>query len=82
MRKSSVPCVAFETGQVWQLADSKLEIGLVGKTLVHYKHFKGDTKRAPISLSGKTVLEKYLKENKAVLVANTPAAAPAARATA
>ena len=55
---------------------------MIGKTLVHYKHFKGDTKRAPISLSGKTVLEKYLKENKAVLVASAPAAAPAARAAA
>jgi len=53
---------------------------MIGKTLVHYKHFKGDTKRAPISLSGKTVLEKYLKENKAVLVAS--AAAPPARAAA
>lgn len=55
---------------------------MIGKTLVHYKHFKGDTKRAPISLSGKTVLEKYLKENKAVLVAGTPPIAPVARVTA
>ena len=58
----------FESGQVWQLEDSNLQIGLVGKTLVHYKHYKGNTKRAPISLAGKKVLEKYLKEKKAILV--------------
>jgi len=58
----------FESGQIWQLEDSNLQIGLVGKTLVHYKHYKGNTKRAPISLAGKTVLEKYLREKKAVLV--------------
>jgi len=65
MRKNRVP---LQSGQVWELADSNLQIGLVGKTLVHYKHYKGKTKRAPISLAAKYVLEKYLKENKAILV--------------
>ena len=58
----------FQSGQVWELADSSLHIGLVGKTLVHYKHYKGKTKRAPISLAGIKVLEKFLKANKATLV--------------
>ena len=58
----------FLTGQVWELKDSNLQIALVGKTLVHYKHYKGKTKRAPISLAGKKVLETYLQKNKAVLV--------------
>jgi len=58
----------FQTGQIWRMVDSNLQIGLVGKTLVHYKHFKGETKRAPTSLSSKDVLEKFLVTNKAVLV--------------
>lgn len=53
---------------MWELQDSNLQIGLIGKTLVHYKHYKGKTKRAPISLTGIKVLEEYLKENKAILV--------------
>jgi hypothetical protein len=67
-QKSRIPLQPFESGQIWQLEDSNLQIGLVGKTLVHYKHYKGNTKRAPISLAGKTVLEKYLREKKAILV--------------
>ncbi len=66
--RASLP--PLQTGQVWGLEGSNLHIGLIGKTLVHYKHFKGDTKRAPISLSGKATLEKYLKEKKAVLLQN------------
>ena len=50
------------------MGDSNLQIDLVGKTLIHYKHYKGQTKRAPVSLAGKAVLEKFLKKNKAVLV--------------
>ena len=50
------------------MEDSNLHIELVGKTLVHYKLHKGATKRTPISLSGKEVVEKYLKKNKAILV--------------
>ncbi|MBI3417218.1 MAG: hypothetical protein HY043_18155 [Verrucomicrobia bacterium] len=46
---------------------SNLRIGTVGKTLVHYKHYRGDTKRAPISLTGKVALGKFLKANKAIL---------------
>ncbi len=51
------------------MADSDVQISLVGKTLVHYKHFKSSQpKRAPVSLANKSVLEAYLKSNKATLV--------------
>ena len=63
-----VPLKPLQSGQIWQMEASNLQIELVGKTLVHYKLHKGTTKRTPISLSGKKVLEQYLKQNKAVLV--------------
>jgi hypothetical protein len=66
--KRRVQFTPLESGQVWQLPDSNLQIQLVGKRLVHYKHFKGKNLRAPISLSGKEALEKYLKANKGILV--------------
>jgi hypothetical protein len=58
----------LQTGQIWQMEGSHLRIGVVGKTLVHYKHFKGDAKRCFISLSGKVVLERFLKAQGAILV--------------
>jgi len=67
-RKTRTSITPIQSGQIWELADSNLQIDLVGKTLVHYKHYKGKTKRAPVSLAAKTVLEKYLVENKAILV--------------
>ena len=48
--------------------DSNVEIQLVGKRLVHYKLYKGETKRAPVSLAGKDALQKFLTANKGVLV--------------
>ena len=50
------------------MVDSQLEVGLVGKHLVHYKLIKGETKRTPTSLSAKKAVEIYLRQNKAVLV--------------
>ena len=66
-QKSRLPLPPFQSGQVWRMEDSSLEIGLVGKTLVHYKHYKGQMKRSPVSLSAKFTLEKYLNDNHAVL---------------
>jgi hypothetical protein len=66
--KSRIPLPPFLCGQVWELPDSRLHIGLVGKTLVHYKQYQGQTKRAPVSLANKVVLEKYLIAQKAVLL--------------
>lgn len=62
----------LETGQIWQMGDSNLHIGLIGKRLVHYKLFKGQAKRAPICLSNKEVMEKYLKQSKAILILQPP----------
>ena len=51
------------------MKDANLHIEVVGKRLVHYKLFKGEAKRAPTSLSGKEVVERYLEDNDAVLLA-------------
>ncbi len=69
----------FQNGQIWKMVDSSLQIDLVGKTLVHYKHYKGETKRAPVSLASKDVLAKFLKQNKAVLTKAAPAKAAASK---
>jgi hypothetical protein len=50
------------------MEDSHLDIDLVGKYLVHYKLVKHKAKRTPKSLSNIKAVEKYLKDNKAVLV--------------
>jgi hypothetical protein len=67
-QKSQSPWPPLQRGQIWQMEDSHLKIGLVGKTLVHYKHFKGGVKRCPISLAGKTVLQRFLKVHNATLI--------------
>ena len=66
--KSRVPLKPLETGQVWQMEDSHLQIDMVGKHLVHYKLIKREAKRTPMSLSNIKTVEKFLKQNKAVLV--------------
>ena len=68
LQKSRAVLQPFETGQVWQMGDSNLEIGLIGKTLVHYKYYKSQMKRSPVSLLNKIALEKFLQDNEAVLV--------------
>jgi hypothetical protein len=68
LQNNRIPLEPFQSGQIWQMEGSHLRIGLVGKTLVHYKHFKGEAKRSPVSLSGKAALEKFLRVNKAILV--------------
>ena len=67
-QKSRIPLKLLETGQVWRMEDSHLDIDLVGKYLVHYKLIKQEAKRTPMSLSSIKAVEKYLKDNKAVLV--------------
>lgn len=44
----------------------------MGKTLVHYKHYKGLALRPPTQLSSKTSLEKFLSGHEAVLLAKAP----------
>ena len=72
-RKNRVLLQPFQSGQIWRMEDSHLEIGLIGKTLVHYKHYKGQMKRSPVSLLNKDALAKFLVENQAVLVQRQPA---------
>jgi hypothetical protein len=67
-QKNRIPLKPLETGQVWNMEDSRLLIELVGKHLVHYKLVKSGAKRTPMSLSNKKSVEKYLKDNQAVLV--------------
>jgi len=67
-RKTDSPAtLTLETGQVWEMADSNLRIGLIGKTLIHYKHYRGNCPRASVSLTGKAALQEYLVKHKAVL---------------
>jgi len=68
MQKKRIPLPPLQPGQVWQMEDSHVRIGEVGKTLVHYKLLKGDIKRGPIRLLGKPALQKFLKVHKAVLL--------------
>jgi hypothetical protein len=58
----------LETGQVWRMAELNLQVGLVGKLLVHYKLAKPNAVRIPNSVSGIATIEKFLKKNRAVLV--------------
>lgn len=67
-RKTAVVLPPFERGQIWQIGDANVEIGLVGKRLVHYKHYKAQAKRPPTQLSGKGVLEKFLQKQGATLL--------------
>jgi len=55
-------------GQVWRMAKANLQVGMVGKLLVHYKLGKPDAVRVANSCNGIKTIEKYLKTNKAVLV--------------
>jgi len=65
----------LEAGQVWQMAELNLQVGLVGKLLVHYKLAKPDAVRIANSVGGRSTVEKYLKTNKAVLIRIDKAAA-------
>ena len=58
----------LEEGQVWRMAELNLQVGMVGKLLVHYKLAKPNAVRIPNSVGGISTIEKFLKKNKAVLV--------------
>ncbi|MFN7140303.1 MAG: hypothetical protein ACK4UN_13285 [Limisphaerales bacterium] len=54
-------------GQTWQLTGSSIEIGTIGKRLVHYKHLRTNAKRANTSLTSIRELKAYLRDNGATL---------------
>jgi len=58
----------LEAGQIWRMAEGNLQVGMVGKLLVHYKLGKHDAVRIPNSCNSIITIEKYLKSKKAVLV--------------
>jgi hypothetical protein len=58
----------LEAGQIWRMAEANLQVGMVGKLLVHYKLGKPNAIRVANSCNGIKTIEKYLKANKAVLV--------------
>ena len=58
----------FQKGQVWKIGDLHLAVTAVGKTLVHYKRYRTQTKGVPTTLSSKPDLEQYLLRSNAVLV--------------
>ncbi|HEY3761596.1 MAG TPA: hypothetical protein VGN23_07605 [Verrucomicrobiae bacterium] len=59
---------ALEAGQVWRMAEANLEVGMVGKLLVHYKLGRPNAVRIQNSVGGMTTIMKFLKKNKAILV--------------
>ena len=57
------------TGQTWRIGDLNLQVGTVGPMLVSYKLGKPEAQRLKSTVTGKSTVEKYLKKNKAVLIA-------------
>ena len=71
VRPAAKPAARMEplaTGQVWRMAELNLQVGLVGKLLVHYKLAAPNAVRVSNSVGGLAAVQKYLKTNKAVLV--------------
>jgi hypothetical protein len=65
---SKVSQPTLEAGQLWIMANANLRVGLVGKSLVHYKLGKPNAVRSANSCNSIKTIEAYLKANKAVLV--------------
>ena len=64
-------------GQVWRMAESSLQVDMVGRLLVHYKLGKHGAVRISNSIGSQTDIVKFLKKNKAVLMRRVkPAATP------
>jgi len=72
MKKIKSPCGVGQprlaAGQLWRMAEGNLQVGMVGKLLVHYKLGKPNAVRVPNSCNGIKTVEKFLKDKKAVLV--------------
>lgn len=59
-------------GQVWRMAELNLQVGMVGKLLVHYKLAKPNAVRIPNLVGSIATIQKFLKKNKAVLLPAAP----------
>jgi hypothetical protein len=62
-----IPQQPLAAGQLWRMAEATLQVGMVGKLLVHYKLGKPNAVRVPNSINCITTIEKFLKAKKAVL---------------
>ncbi len=66
--KKSKEDFALQVGQSWRLPTGRIEIVQVGKTLAHYKYFKGDQKRGVhVALKSITAVVELLREHGAKL---------------
>ena len=75
-KTKSAPRAVWEPladGQVWRMAETTLQVDMVGRLLVHYKLGKHDAVRVSNSIGSQTDIVKFLKKHKAVL--QPPAAA-------
>jgi hypothetical protein len=57
----------LQPGQIWQLVDSNVHITMMGKTLVHFKHFRGSAKRANNQVISIREMKIFLTKSNAVL---------------
>jgi len=82
IKTKSAPPAAMKPladGQVWRMAESSLQVDMVGRLLVHYKLGKHGAVRISNSIGSQTDIVKFLKKHKAVLMRSVkPAAKPAA----
>jgi hypothetical protein len=62
------PMEPLADGQIWRMAETNLQVDMVGKLLVHYKLGKHNAVRVSNSIGSQTDIVKFLKKNKAVLV--------------
>jgi hypothetical protein len=69
-----IPQAPLADGQVWQMAELNLQVGMVGKLLVHYKLAKPNAVRIPNLVGSIATIKKFLKKNKAVLLPPVPVA--------
>ncbi len=59
----------LQVGQSWRLPTGRIEIVQVGKTLVHYKYFKGEqTRGVHVALKSITAVIQLLREHEAKLI--------------
>lgn len=59
----------FRKGQVWRIGDLNVAVVSVGKTLVHHKKYKTQSRGIQTTITSKTELQKYLQNSKAILIA-------------
>ena len=58
----------LENGQLWRVGEGNLKVVMLGKLLVHYKFAKPNAVRVPSTINSISVVEQFLKKNKAELI--------------